>query len=110
MVVSDAVFAMTPQERSTVLGVVTYGNPHFTPFINGATMTVLPMTLSVPAGIAGPRPAYPDGVASRSRDFCRSDIVCTVGGNYFAHTMYVNPGPDVSQGALFLANRIGINP
>lgn len=113
----DAIEKMTPQERSTILGVVLYGNPRYTPLVNGAAGPALSLT-----GIAGPRPAYPDAVGQRTKDYCRSgDPVCAALPNspqsiavsigtcarelpVCQHTRYVSGG-QVAQGAAFLAGR-----
>lgn len=113
----DAIERMTPQERSTILGVVLYGNPRYTPLINGAAGPAFSLT-----GVAGLRAAYPDGVGQRTKDYCRSgDPVCAALPNSAEslataigicaanlpacqHTRYVSGG-QVAQGATFLAGR-----
>jgi hypothetical protein len=102
MVVGGAISLMTSQERSTIAGVVTYGNPHYTPYVNGATGGWLR------PGVAGPVFPYPDGVGGRARDYCRGDAVCQIGStNVAQHMAYVSPGPEVANGAGFLASRLG---
>ena len=104
MVVGGAIDAMTPAERSTIFGVVTYGNPNYTPFVNGATGGSYYVS-----GIAGPRLPYANGVNTRSRDYCRVDIVCEAGSpDLPAHGGYVNPGPQVNQGVSFLLSKLGL--
>ena len=59
---------------------------------------------SAGSGIKGARGPYPDGVNTRSRDYCRQDIVCKLGStNTAEHMRYVTPGPDADNGAAFLA-------
>ena len=55
-----------PQERATIAGVVTYGNPVYAQGVNGGSG-------SSGSGILGPGAAYPDGVNNRSRDYCRQE-------------------------------------
>jgi Cutinase len=101
LVVGDAIERMTTQERATIAGVVTYGNPRYNESANGGTGSKGP-------GLLGARGAYPDGVSGRSRDYCRQDIVCKAGStNVAEHLRYVNPGPEVANGAAFLAARFG---
>jgi hypothetical protein len=102
MVVSDAIFQMTTRERQTIVGVVTYGNPYYHQGVNGGQgSSGLPVTLQA-------RGPYPDGVNALSKDYCRQDIVCKFGGNLAEHSNYVTPGPDVAEGAAFLAGRLGL--
>jgi hypothetical protein len=99
LVVARAIQRMTPQERATIAGVVTYGNPVYAQGVNGGSG-------SSGSGILGPGAAYPDGVNNRSRDYCRQDTVCKRGSTNIAeHMRYVNPGPEVANGAAFLASR-----
>jgi uncharacterized protein YraI len=96
--VGDGIDGMTPQERQTIRGVVTYGNPRFNPSANGASGSSGP-------GIRGARGPYPDGVNTRSRDYCRQDAVCKRGSwNLAEHMKYVVPGPEVDNGVAFLAS------
>jgi hypothetical protein len=100
LVVARAIQQMTTQERATIAGVVTYGNPKYNPGVNGGSG-------SSRFGILGPGAPYPDGVNTRSRDYCRQDIVCKVGGSKAEHARYVTPGPEVANGAAYLASRFG---
>ncbi len=101
LVVARAIQRMTPQERATIAGVVTYGNPVYAQGVNGGSG-------SSGSGILGRGAAYPDGVNNRSRDYCRQDFVCKRGStNVAEHMRYVNPGPEVANGAAFLASRFG---
>jgi Cutinase len=98
--VGDAIDQMTPEERKTIRGVVTYGNPRYNPSANGASG-------SQGSGIRGPRGPYPDGVNMRSRDYCRQERVCKRTSLSDAeHGRYVTPGPDVDNGVAFLASVI----
>lgn len=98
--VGDAIDQMTPQERQTIRGVVTYGNPRYNSSANGASG-------SAGSGIRGPRGPYPDGVNTRSRDYCRQDKVCKWSSSNIAeHMKYVVPGPEVDNGVAFLASVI----
>lgn len=101
LVVGTAIQRMSLQERATIVGVVTYGNPRYAQGVNGGSG-------SSGFGILGPGTAYPDGVNKRSRDYCRQDIVCKAGSlNKAEHMRYVTPGPDVANGAAFLASLFG---
>jgi uncharacterized protein YraI len=101
MVVSDAVFQMTSLERRTIAGIVTYGNPFYQQGVNGGTG-------STGQGLLGGHGSYPDGVSTISRDYCRQDFVCKRGStNRAEHSRYVNPGPEVANGAAFLAAVLG---
>ncbi|TSE15689.1 cutinase family protein [Arthrobacter sp. KBS0703] len=98
--VGNAIDQMTPQERQTIRGVVTYGNPRFNPSANGASGWT-------GQGIRGARGPYPDGVNTRSRDYCRQDVVCKgIVGSWAEHTRYVDPGPEVDNGVTFLSTQI----
>jgi len=103
LVVGNAIDQMTTQERATVRGVATYGNPRFTPNVNGADLnTWMPGKLLA-------RGPYADGVNGRSRDYCRADdIVCQLHRfNTTTHLQYVSPGPQVDAGSAFLAAQFG---
>jgi hypothetical protein len=101
LVVGRAIQGMTSQERATIVGVVTYGNPRYSQGVNGGSG-------SSGFGILGPGAAYPNGVNNRSRDYCRQDIVCKAGSsNKAEHMRYVTPGPDVANGAAYLASLFG---
>lgn len=66
LVVGRAIQGMTSQERATIVGVVTYGNPRYAKGVNGGSG-------SSGFGILGPGAAYPNGVNNRSRDYCRQE-------------------------------------
>jgi hypothetical protein len=101
LVVGRAIQGMTPQERATIVGVVTYGNPKYAQGVNGGTG-------SSGFGILGAGAPYPNGVNNRSRDYCRQDIVCKAGSlNKAEHMRYVTPGPQVANGAAYLASLFG---
>jgi hypothetical protein len=116
LALSNAVFQMTPEERSTIVGIVFYGNPAYTPWANGAAG---PSYFS--AGITGPRPAWANGVGARTRDYCRNgDPVCASWGldtntllsrllsclSSCQHYLYGNG--QVGQGISYLAARPGV--
>ncbi|TCO64243.1 cutinase family protein [Actinocrispum wychmicini] len=70
LAVGDAIERMSSSERGTIKGVVHFGDPRFTPFINGAGFAIA-------LGIAGPRPPYRDGVGGRTKSFCHlGDPIC----------------------------------
>jgi Cutinase len=101
LVVGNAIQQMTSQERATIVGVVTYGNPRYHQGVNGGSG-------SSGNGILGAGGAYPNGVNNRSRDYCRQDIVCKAGStNKAEHMRYVTPGPQVANGSTYLASLFG---
>jgi hypothetical protein len=100
MVVGDAIGLMTPQERATILGVVTYGNPYFNPSANGAVGG------NGQTGKLGGRAAYPDGLNTRSRDYCRTDIICSYNSlDFDSHLHYQRPNLETTWGSDFLAGQ-----
>jgi len=100
MVVGDAIAQMTPQERAAVIGVVTYGNPHFNPLANGAVGG------NGEPGKLGPSGAYPDELDQRSRDYCRTEFFCSLSSpDIGPHMQYHRPSPQTTWGADFLASR-----
>jgi len=118
MAVGDAIEQMNTAQRGMVKGVALFGDPRFTPFINGAG-------LALTVGIAGIRAPYPSGVGARTKSFCnpgdpicgfthlgapipvgpRLLAVCLAAGENCSHMRYQT---EVASAAAFLARQTGL--
>ena len=99
--VSDALRQMTSDQRKTVVGVVMFGNPLHTPFLNGDAG---PNHAGI--GLFAPVGPLPDGLPKRMQDYCYwNDPVC--GGGPVPDSLF-NLLPKIQFGSLaVIATELG---